>query len=149
MSRKAFYVVPLVALIVFGLLLAAGAFALHGWAWSQGYAAGKLASLGKEMPPLSGYPMRPLGARGFLCAPTLLIMLGGLVMLAMVGKWVHLWTWHRVMRSHDRKAMWWEPGGRHWHHGPMHPWFCEWPAEKRAEEAPPPENAEPTSPPEE
>jgi len=149
MSRRAFFIAPLVALIVFGLLLAAGAFGLHRWAWSQGYAAGQLASAGKEMPPQVGYPMRPFGARGFFCAPTLLIILGGLVLLGMVGKWVHMWTWHRVMHSQGRKAMWWGPAGRHWHHGPVPPWFCEWPTEKRTDGAAEAENPEQTSPPEE
>jgi len=149
MSRRAFYVVPLVALIVFGLLLAAGAFALHGWAWSQGYVAGQWASGAKEAPPMSGFPMRPFGMGGFFCAPTLLIVLAVLVLVGTVGKWIHMWTRHSAMRRYGRKAMPWGPGGRHWHRHPVPPWFCEWPTEKRPEETPPPENPEAGSPPEE
>jgi hypothetical protein len=143
MSRRAFYIVPLVALIVVGLLLAAGAFALHNWAWSQGYMAGQLAATGKEMsPPPFGYPMRPFGARGFLCLPTLLFVFGGFALLGMIGKWIHMWTWHGAMRRHGRKAMWWGPASWHWHHGPVPPWCWEWPEEKPTEDAPQAESPE-------
>ena len=149
MSRRAFYFVPLAALIILGLLLAAGGFALHRWAWSQGYMAGQLASAGETMPPAFGHPMRPFGARGFFCAPTLLFIVGGFLLLGMVGRWFHMWTWHRVMHRHGRKAMWWGPAGRHWHHGPVPTWFPEWSEERQAADEPESASPETTPPPEE
>jgi hypothetical protein len=147
MSRRAFYVVPLLVLTVISLLLAAGGFALLRWVWSQGYIASQLAA-GEELPPAFGHPLRPFGARGFFCMPTLLFIFGGLVLLGMIGRWAHMWTWHRAMRGPGSNAMWWGPGGRHWHHGPVPSWFWERPEERQAEEAES-ETAEATSPPEE
>jgi len=136
MSRRAFYVVPVIVIVIVAVLLAAGGFALLRWVWSQGYAAGGLAAAGKELPPVAVHPVRPYGTRGFFCLPTLLFIFGGLALLGMIGKWVHMWTWHRAWRRHGRRAMWWGPGGRRWPHGHVPPWYWEWPEEPPAEPAP-------------
>jgi hypothetical protein len=132
MHRKGFFLVPLVALALVGLLLGAGGFAIHRHAWSQGYMMGRLASGGEEGAAIPyahygfGHFGRPFGFGALLCAPALLFIIGGFVLVAMLGKLFRFHAWRRAMASGLEDVPWRGPAGKpwgeHWHHGHVPPW---------------------------
>ena len=135
MLKKRFWVVPLTALIVVGLLILSG-FAIHRIGWLQGYRIGQSA-IGGE-----GGAVVPYAPYGF-GRPGLLFTIGVLfLLLIVVGKFFRFWAWKMAgspwtMASGPKRAPWtW-----HWHHphAPMPPWCWGWekPPEEKAEQAEP------------
>ena len=129
MFKKRFWVAPLAALIVVGLLIILGGFAIHRLSWSQGYRMGQLAAGGE------GIAVVPYGPHGF-GRPGSFITIGLLFLLLIVmGKFFRFWAWR--MADGPKDVHW----ARHWHrpHGPMPPWCWGWekPDEEKAEQAGP------------
>ena len=129
MSRRGLFVIaPLIGIIVIGLLVSAGRFLIYRFAWSQGYTAGLLAYESQEgalMPALPyAHLARPFGLGTFLCAPALLLIVGGILLLACVGKCSRHWAWHKAMVEAPAGGSWFGPleWHRHWHHGHVPPW---------------------------
>jgi len=134
MSKKQFVWRALAALIIVGLVVAAGAGAYYA-GWSRGYATGQLATgseAGEAMPYAPHgprYPGRPFGFAPFMfgAGPLLRIVLL-IVLLVVVGKLIRFAAW-AIVGGPAMAGPW----ARHWHHphwhrphGPVPPWFREW-----------------------
>ena len=131
MLKKRFWVVPLAALIIVGLLILGG-FAIQRISWSQGYRMGQLAAGGE------GVAVVPHAPYGLGYHPGLFFTVGLLFLLLIVmGKFFRFWAWKTA------GGPWMMSGAmaRHWHRprGPMPPWCWGWerPSEEKAEQAGP------------
>jgi TRAP-type C4-dicarboxylate transport system permease small subunit len=103
-----------VSFILIGLLIAGGVVVYHT-AWSQGYAAGRLAVEERGSAPALQVPYH------FGFAPLLLGVGLLLLLLFTVGQVFRLLAWRRVM-SYGPMAAHWARRWR-WPHGSMPPWF--------------------------
>jgi hypothetical protein len=141
MSKTRFWVVPLAALIIFGLMILGG-FAIHQISWSQGYRMGQLAA-GSESGAVVPYVPYGFGRSGLFITIGLILLL-----LIVMGKFFRFWAWKTVggpwvmthgpwmMAGRAKDADW----ARHWHrfHGPVPPWWgWEKPSEEKPEQAGP------------
>lgn len=151
MFSRRWYVGPVIAILLIGLLFAGG-YAIHRAGWMQGYAMGLVAQGGQDAAPYAfgpwgyGYPGHFFGHSPSLLGFGLLIVI---MVLVMVGKCVAYLLFCRDARRFKWAAtgagkppfegapegmpmygpaapMW----ARHWHrmhHGWGHvpPWFCE------------------------
>ncbi|MDY7075542.1 MAG: hypothetical protein SXV54_01330 [Chloroflexota bacterium] len=147
MSKKWFLVKAMVALVVI-VLLATGGYAVYRTGWSQGYAAGQLATKGEEgatIPP-GFHPGRPFGFAPHRVSLLLTVILG-LLFLALTGKLIRFVIWGAAF--HPMMAGSWPRHWRRtarWHrmHGPTPPWCWDWdePCDEEAEGSSEEPNAE-------
>jgi len=95
MSRRGFFFGLLTGIIVMGLLMAIAGFVIFLARWPQGHMLplhGR--SFGFGLPRRSfgyGSVWRPFGLGAFLCGAALLLVLGGFLLLALIGR---RWRWH-------------------------------------------------------
>jgi hypothetical protein len=142
MKRNRFWWAPLSVLVLIALL-AAGGWAIHRTAWTQGYMMGQLAS-GEESSAVLPYAPYALHGHGGLSP---LLTLGLIILLIVViGKILRFWAWGTILAPHLAAAGRWKTAGaphggyrdRHWRrfHGHVPPWWwiCHEPATESAEE---------------
>jgi hypothetical protein len=129
MYRTPFVFAPLALLIVAGLLIGGG-LVIHHIGWTEGYRVAQLADGATAAPPPTAY-----GPGGW----GLLVTLGmGFLLLLIVGKFLHFWSWTSAWRQWQapngpaRAAGEWPAGHAAWHghwhhpHPPVPPWCAGW-----------------------
>jgi len=135
MFHKRFLAVAVVALIVLGLLFAAGS-AIQRSAWSQGYMMGRLAAGGEDgaVAPYALYGPGYPGGRSMCGLGPILTVGTLLVLLAVVGKFFRFRAWRKADGPEGER--WARHWAEHWrrHHDHSSPW-C-WGDEKPSEKAP-------------